>query len=90
MYRLLVSIRSIEMSFITTYYGYYHLAVSAYQHTMRICVYCYLLHIVIMWLDRNPPRTSSPFLLKVVTSPPLRLVLGLRFTDVRYLPKYYT
>ncbi|KAL7735388.1 hypothetical protein ACLKA6_003238 [Drosophila palustris] len=29
---------------------------SAYQHIMCISVYCYLLHIAIMWLERYPPR----------------------------------
>ncbi|KAH8299472.1 hypothetical protein KR044_001735, partial [Drosophila immigrans] len=54
----------------------------AYQHIMRISIYCYLLHIVIMWLERYPPRDMpNTFLMAIINSSPLRLVLGLRFSD---------
>ncbi|XP_034109092.1 proton-gated ion channel subunit pbo-5 [Drosophila albomicans] len=54
----------------------------AYQHIMHISIYCYLLHIVIMWLERYPPRDKpNDYLMAIINSSPLRLVLGLRFSD---------
>ncbi|ALC40474.1 maker5 [Drosophila busckii] len=52
-----------------------------YQHVMRISVYCYLLHIAIMWLRCYPPRSKAPaWILAVINCPALRLVLGMRFS----------
>ncbi|XP_023167360.2 ligand-gated ion channel 4 [Drosophila hydei] len=55
---------------------------SAYQHIMRASVYCYLLHIAIMWLECYPPRAKAPaWLLSLINWNPLRLFLGLRIFD---------
>ncbi|EDW61103.1 neuronal acetylcholine receptor subunit alpha-4 [Drosophila virilis] len=55
---------------------------SVYQHIMRISIYCYLLHVAIMWLECYPPRAKAPaWLLAVINCTPLRLILGLRFSD---------
>ncbi|KAH8395369.1 hypothetical protein KR222_003019, partial [Zaprionus bogoriensis] len=54
----------------------------AYQTTMRISIFCYLLHITIVWLDRYPPRAVMPACVMAwVNSATLRLLLGLRFSE---------
>ncbi|EDW04585.1 GH12959, partial [Drosophila grimshawi] len=55
---------------------------SGFQHVMRISIYCYLLHIAIIWLERYPPRAKAPsYLLAIINSKPLRFCLGLRISD---------
>ncbi|XP_034475939.1 neuronal acetylcholine receptor subunit beta-4 [Drosophila innubila] len=55
---------------------------SHYQHIMSISVYCYLLHIAIMWLERYPPRDKpAKCVMAMINWTPLRFILGLRFSD---------
>ncbi|XP_068146061.1 neuronal acetylcholine receptor subunit beta-3 [Drosophila tropicalis] len=55
---------------------------TAYQDIMLITIYCYLLHIAIIWLVFYPPRANAPsWLLSILNSTPLRFILGLRFMD---------
>jgi len=63
---------------------YLYFSVSHYQHIMSISVYCYLLHIAIMWLERYPPRDKpAKCVMAMINWTPLRFLLGLRFSDVR-------
>ncbi|KAM7342262.1 neuronal acetylcholine receptor subunit NtR [Cochliomyia hominivorax] len=54
----------------------------AYQHILRIATFCYMLHIVIMWLELYPPKNEPhPWLITVINFSPLRLLLCMRLAD---------
>ncbi|KAL9919377.1 neuronal acetylcholine receptor subunit NtR [Glossina fuscipes fuscipes] len=56
----------------------------AYQHVVRIAAACYILHIVIMWMELYPPKIKpSDWLLKILNYSPLRIMLCMRLSDAR-------
>uniref|UniRef100_A0A1A9V5D9 Neurotransmitter-gated ion-channel ligand-binding domain-containing protein n=1 Tax=Glossina austeni TaxID=7395 RepID=A0A1A9V5D9_GLOAU len=56
----------------------------AYQHVVRTAATCYILHIVIMWMELYPPKIKpNDWLLKILNCSPLRLMLCMRLSDAR-------
>uniref|UniRef100_A0A1A9WIU0 Neurotransmitter-gated ion-channel ligand-binding domain-containing protein n=1 Tax=Glossina brevipalpis TaxID=37001 RepID=A0A1A9WIU0_9MUSC len=56
----------------------------AYQHIIRVAATCYILHIVIIWMELYPPKIKPcNWLLKILTYSPLRLMLCMRLSDAR-------
>uniref|UniRef100_A0A1B0G7M4 Neurotransmitter-gated ion-channel ligand-binding domain-containing protein n=1 Tax=Glossina morsitans morsitans TaxID=37546 RepID=A0A1B0G7M4_GLOMM len=81
-YGLLIKTQDYELLTIN-HFEILQIIVHAYQHVVRIASACYILHIVIMWMELYPPKIKpNDWLLKILNYSPLRLMLCMRLSDV--------
>uniref|UniRef100_A0A1A9ZGK1 Neurotransmitter-gated ion-channel ligand-binding domain-containing protein n=1 Tax=Glossina pallidipes TaxID=7398 RepID=A0A1A9ZGK1_GLOPL len=82
-YGLLIKTQDYELLTVK-YFQILQIIVHAYQHVVRTAAACYILHIVLMWMELYPPKIKpSDWLLKILNYSPLRLMLCMRLSDAR-------